>query len=190
MVKIEWLRGLMAVLCLGSLSLLMSCTETHELSEQEKAALVTELDLMPPEDLGVAPRGAFAKETDYLNQSTGMSYQTEAGEGPVYVYNTVSIERSFSNSLTNEFATKGGLMIGLKSEGIEEVPIRLTKQYGSRSSLSKLMKDGRAIGNAFNAVIGKKFVVLVFSGIYFESAEEFQQFIDGKMRRIEALPEK
>jgi hypothetical protein len=179
----NWLSSLVCVA-----ACLSGCSISTELTEQEKALLVTEQDFQRyGYSVSSAPSGQFVKTEDYMNLSTDLSYQTPEGEGEIYIHNSVTLERSASNAIATELASKGGMMIGLSAEGVKEVPLKLTKQYGARSSLAVLKKDGKSIGNSFTAVIDKKIVVLIFSGTYFESADEFQDFIDQKMVRVSSF---
>lgn len=176
----NWLLSLICIAALVS-----GCSISTELTDREKALLVTEQDFQRYGfTTGSAPSGHFLKTEDYTNLSTEYSYQTPDGQGEIYIHNSVTLERSAANALTTELASRGGMMIGLSSEGVKEVPLKLTKQYGSRSSLSILKKDGKSIGNSFTAVLDKKIVLLVFSGTYFEKAEDFQDFMDEKMARV------
>lgn len=168
-------------------TLLLGCSVSHELSEAEKSMLLTESDFA---EYGFKYEqktyGKFEKTIDYLNRSTELGYQSTEGS-ELYVYSTVTIERSAAAALATELTGKVGVLVGLKSSGAVESPIKLTKPYGTRASLSLLKKDGKPLGNRFSAVIDKKVVMVVFGGLYFETEASFREFFAAKMQSIETF---
>jgi hypothetical protein len=166
-------------------ALLLSCSVSSDLSDVEKSVLVTEADF---QDYGVKagdqPAGKFEKTTDHINRSTELSYATPDGSEGIYVASSVTVEKSAADALSTEWANKAGVLIGLKSAGVEEAPVKFAKPYGARSNLSVLMKDGKPIGNRLNAVVDKRVVMVIFSGIYFDTETDFREFFDAKMQRI------
>jgi len=162
---------------------LSACTTSTDLSDAEKSILVTELDFADFGGEQGAVSGRFEKTIDHINRATEFTYQTP-DESDIYIVSTVSVERSAADALASEVANKAGILIGLRSAGVIDVPIEMTKPYGSRSSLSVLKKDGKPIGNMLHAVLGKKIVLLVFSGIYFDTEAGFRELMDAKMKHV------
>lgn len=174
-------RSTLVVLATIVLGLLAGCTTSADLTEAEKALLVTESDFVEYGlEAGEKPLGSFTKTHDWVNRSNEYSYQSPDGAG-YYVYNVVSRESSASNALVSNASTKAGLKIGFMSSGVIEKPIPLKQPIGSQSTLALLMKDGKPIGNTFTAIVGKTSVLLIYSGIYFETEEDFREFIAEKL---------
>lgn len=160
-----------------------SCTVSTDLSDAEKALLVTEADFGEYGFDDALPTGKFEK-TRYFDRSVELTYESLESAEQLYVFCSVSIERSAADALTSEAANKTGVLVGLKSAGVIEKPVELKQTIGSRSKLSLLMKDGKFIGNSFHAIIDKKAVMLLVYGLYFENEAEFREFIDPKIEPI------
>jgi len=160
----------------------LGCSVSADLDDNERALLVTEVDFKefaPPIQSGVT--GMYSKRTSYLERKVELSYKLDASGPSFYLFNNVTIESSATQALITQAAQKAGLMIGLKSNGIVEEPVKLGLSYGEKTSLSLLKRSGKPIGNVFMSVIGRKVYLLVFSGIYFDDAEAFGTFIAQKM---------
>jgi hypothetical protein len=174
------MRTLGTLLVLG---LLAACSKSTDLTQAEKALLITEADFV---EYGLeasnTPQGSFSKTHDWLNRSNEFEYQTPDGKN-YYVYNIVTLERSSRDAVVTNLSTKAGLKIGFLSSGVTEKPVTFKQPIGSQSALTILMKDGKPIGNTFTAVVGKTSIFLIYSGIYFETEEEFREFIDEKIKR-------
>jgi hypothetical protein len=167
----------------AALALMGGCTTSTDLTDAEKALLVTESDFV---EYGLeaeeTPTGSFTKTHDWLNRSDEYSYETPDAAG-YYVYNVVSVESTSSNAAVSNVSNKAGLKIGFMSAGVTQKPIDLKRPIGSQSVLTLLMKDDKPIGNTFTAIVGKTSVLLIYSGIYFETEDEFREFIDDKLGR-------
>jgi len=175
-------RALISCIVLDCLLLLSGCQISHDLTSEERAILVTEHDLVGVQGSKQAA-GKFEKTVDYSSFSTEYTYESEE-DATLFILSSVRVERTAANALSSEWTNKGGLAFGMSLNGLKEEPIPLTKQYGSRAKLALLTKDGKPVGNIFHAVIDKKVVMLLYSGIYFDRAEDFQKFIDPKMERV------
>lgn len=117
-----------------------------------------------------------------LNRSKEYSY-TSPEDGGFYVYNTVTVERTSGKALEGHALNKAGPMIGFLSAGVTEKTIELREPIGTQSSLTLLMKNGKPIGNTFTAIVGHTSVLLIYSGIYFETENEFREFIQDKIKK-------
>jgi hypothetical protein len=164
------------------LAMLAGCTKSSDLTAAEKALLVTEADFVAYGlEASATPQGAFTRTRDWINRANEYEYQSRDG-ADYYVYNIVTFERSSREAAVTNFSTKAGLKIGFMSSGVTEKPVAFEKPIGSQSLLTILMKDGKPIGNTFSAVVGKTSVLLIYSGIYFETEEEFREFIEEKVK--------
>lgn len=162
--------------------MLAACSTSHDLSEAERRVLLTECDFVEldlPAD--ARPTGEFTKTEDYANRSTELAYELLDEKRGIYVNATLAVERNPGNVLVSEFASRGGLQIGLSSQGIEERPIPLTQRYGKRASLGLLIMEGKPVGNHFDVVDGNKFMTVLFTGVYFDNEQDFAAFIAPKL---------
>ena len=160
---------------------LVACSVSEDLTESERALLLTEADLRREPTPALA--GKYQK-VSRIDKSRELSYVYEKEGSGLYLSNTLTVDTSAANALVTEGAQKTGLMIGLRVNGVVEEPIAQSVKYGDRSSLTILKKDGRPMGNVFTAVAGKKVYVVIFSGIYFDDAAAFDSFIAGKIDAI------
>ena len=162
--------------------MLAACSTSHDLSEAERRVLLTECDFAELDlPANARPSGEFTKTEDYANRSTELAYEQLDTERGIYVNATLTIERNPGNILVSEFASRGGLKIGLASQGIEERPIPLSQRYGKRASLGLLIMEGQPVGNHFNVVDGNKLMTVLFTGFYFENEQDFAAFIAPKL---------
>jgi hypothetical protein len=165
---------LLATLCV------LGCSVSADLDDNERALLLTEADFkasVPQLQSGVT--GKFSKQNSYLERKVELSYKLEANG--FYLTNSVTIEPSTTNALITHTAQRAGLIIGLKSNGVVEEPLKLGASYGDKATLSVLKRSGKPIGNVFTTVVDRKVYLLVFSGIHFDSAEAFGPLIAPKM---------
>jgi len=162
--------------------LLTGCSLDDELSQEEQKLLLTKADFL---DYGIEldgqGSGDYSKFVNYAARTTDLSYQLTDSQG-FYLNTSVSISSSAANAVINGVSEQAAMSVALKatSELTEEV-IDLGQTYGTRSKLILLKNKGEPIGNLFNAVVGKKSFTVVFSGVYFDEAESFNDFIGPKM---------
>jgi len=166
-------------------TLLLSCSTSNDLTDSEKSVLLTELDFREYGLKGEGQAaGRFTKTVDYINRSTELSYETPDDIEGIYISSSVVVERSAADALGTELANKAGVLIGFKAAGIQEVELAMSKPYGARSTVSIMKKDGKPIGNRVAVVVDKKVIMVIFSGIYFDTEARFREFFDGKIERV------
>jgi len=172
---------------LGALTLLVllaGCSTSHDLSDAEKSALMTEKDFAAYSEKPVKGlQGAFKKTTHYLGNSYQLEYQNDAKKAEFFVYSILAVEDSDAKAVTMVVSYKTGVAVGFKYSGIQEEPIKLSKP-GQQDSLSLLKYEGKPAGNLFTTVIDKKVVLLMFTGIYFDNEDAFREFIDNYISRV------
>jgi hypothetical protein len=164
-------------LLLAAALALLACTVSEDLSETERAVLLTERDLR---SFGLKPTpdaGKYKKTINRLDQSRELTYVFEPDGFPLYLSSTLRIDSSAASAVVNEGAQKTGLTIGLKATGVDTEPVTLREKYGERASLTLLTKDGKPVGNIFTMVSGKKVYISFFTGIYFNDLAEFHRLI-------------
>jgi len=168
-----------------SLVLLGGCSTSHDLSEDEKAVLMTEKDFANYSDrAGKSIKGQFKKTINYLNRSYQLEYKNDPKVAKFFVYSIVSVEDSVAKATNMEVSFRAGVTIGFKYGGMEEEPMKLNKDIGNHASLSLLKYQGKPAGNLLTTVIDKKTVVLMFTGIYFDNENDFHDFVDGYIAKV------
>ena len=165
------------LLLLAAALALLACTVSEDLSETERAVLLTERDFHPFGLKPVPDAGKYKKTVNRLDGSRELTYLFEKDGVPLYVSSTLRVDSSAASAIVNEGAQKTGLTIGLKAAGVDTEPLTLREKYGERASLALLTKDGRPVGNLFTMVSGKKVYISFFTGIYFNDLAEFHRLI-------------
>jgi hypothetical protein len=171
------------------IAITMSCAKSEPISAAEKALLLTVEDFA---DLGIEKfdpgRGIFAKEKN-IDRSQELNYEYEsdssAGETPFYLYCSISLEKSKSDTSLTQSAQKIGLLIGFKKSGVKEKPLVTFPKYGDQSSMGLLEKDARPIGNVFMMVSGNKNYFLVFSGLFIDDPQVWNKVFGPKKELFE-----
>jgi hypothetical protein len=184
---VAWLLAL-----LGFIALFSGCSVRHDLSDSEKSVLMTEKYFANySEKAGKSITGKFKKTYNYLNSSSQLEYQNDPKTAVFFVYSIVALEDSVGKAVTMEVSYRTGVTVGFKYSGVEEEPIKLTGKIGQHVSLSLLKYQGKPAGNLLTTVIDNKTVLLMFTGIYFDNEDSFQEFIEPYLSRvIEFKPDK
>ena len=181
-------RALLAALLVGSVA---ACGSDQPVSAEDKTIFLRPADFarfgLRYED--AEPHETFSKTRNF-DGTYELSYQFSApGEGqqsPLYIYASVSLERRATDALIAQKAEKLGLLIGFKSEGVEERELPGTYPYGDDARLSLIVKGENPIGNLFTVRDKGKTYLLVLSGLYFSDPEVFKDVIGPKMRQFAA----
>lgn len=79
------------------------------------------------------------------------------------------------------YAETFGASFGLHHSGLEQEDLLLETTLASRASLKLLTQDGEPVGNLFYATVGNKSMFTLFTGVYFEQAEDFEAFVAPKL---------
>ncbi len=82
------------------------------------------------------------------------------------------------------YAETFGASFGLHHSGLEQEDLLLETTLASRASLKLLTQDGEPVGNLFYATVGNKSMFTLFTGVYFEQAEDFEAFIAPKLLQL------
>ncbi len=166
-----------------------ACGSEQPVSAEDKALFLRVADLAA---YGFRYENAEAYETftkvKHIDGKYELTYQfttpDTAQEKPLFIYISVAIERRASNALISQKAEKLGLMIGFKSEGIEERELPGSYPYGEEARLALLVKGEDPIGNTFTVRDNEKTYLLLLTGVYFAEPELFKQLIGPKVQRL------
>lgn len=171
--------GTRVLLALCAALFVSACSQTNELTEQERGMLLTESSfaLFAQENAERQPQGRYGKLKNYMELSTDYSYEFKDPQGRFYIMSTVADKTTKAGALVAETTLKAGILIGLRTAGATDKPLKLSRQYGSKASLALVMIDNRPAGNIFSAVIDDKALLIMFTGIYFDDPEEFHRLI-------------
>lgn len=172
------LRILGALLCAAVL--LAGCSRTDQLNEDEKALL---LDVTNFHEYGVPAGGSYRKNVDYVDRTIALNYEYETGK--FYLYNRVSLHSTAADALMMTRVERLGLSIGMRDQ-LQELPLQLSEALQSQMTLKLLLRDGRPVGNVFYGHLGRKSILLVFTGVYFDTAEAFEALFAEQIANIEA----
>jgi hypothetical protein len=175
---------LWAVACVMGLA---ACSKTTQLTEHERVMLLTESDFASfgMEHYEREPNGTYEKMHSYLDRSVDYSYEYEDPDGAFYILSTVTDDSSNASARVTETAQKVGILIGLKAGGVVEKPLKLARTYGSKATLTLLMHKDQPVGNVFSAVMEDKVLLIMFTGVYFDAAEEFDELISSQAEAVE-----
>ncbi len=166
---------------------MLACTETNQLTTQEKTLLVTEQDFT---DFDISkskrPKGKFHKMHTYLDQVTSLEYEYDVNES-IYLLNTVDISRKASDAKINAYAMRTGALIGIKIGDISNKEIPLKNQYGGEAKLLLLRSGKEPVGNIFTYVHENKVWFLLCTGFYYDNAKDFEAIFAPHIEKIQAF---
>lgn len=157
-----------------------ACDNQAALSGEERGLLLNDKDFA---HFGIGKGGHYTKSVQYLTRTVELSYTHNPGQG-FYLYSAVSIHPTAGDALINGYAGNVGASYSLESNGLEKRALALSPDYASGSSLDLLSKDGEPVGNLFFTHAANKSVFILFTGVYFEQAEDFEDFIAPRLQRI------
>jgi len=169
------------------LSCAAGCGSEEPLSEADKKLFLRAADLarygFQYEDADSHETFSKTRQLDGAYQLT-YEFQTPEGERrPLYIYASVSVARRASDAALSAGAEKVGLLIGLRSAGVEEREVQMPAgEEGGR--LTVLLKRGKPLGNVFTARDGHKTYVLVMTGLYFDDAQDWKRLFEPKLQQL------
>lgn len=178
----RWLAHfLVGGLCIS----LLSCTQSNQLSKQEKALLLTERNFSAffP-NLGKRKLGHFNKEKSYLDGITTLEYEVTVSE-QLYLMNTVSLCKGKSDAIQTAFALRTGALIGVKMGDITSEEIALPEHLDDKLTLLLLKIKDAPVGNVWTYVHDNKIWFVILTGIYYENAQDFQQAYQSHLLKIQ-----
>lgn len=162
---------LLAALSLGG------CIESETPLVEERRLLLSGEDFSAYD----APDGGrYEKLVTYAARSIDLSFESE-GSDWFYLYSGVSLYPRASDALMTSYAETFGASFGLRGSGLVEQELPLQTKLAARASLKLLTQDGEPVGNLFYATVGNKSMFTIFTGVYFERAEDFEAFVAPKL---------
>lgn len=163
---------------------MLACTETNQLTTQEKSLLVTEQDFTDFEiSKNKRPKGKFHKMFTYVDQVTTLEYEFDVNES-TYLLNTLDITRNFSDAKVNAYAMRTGALIGIKMGDITNKEIPHKNQYGGEAKLLLLKSGKEPVGNVFTYVHENKTWFLLCTGFYYDNAKDFEAIFAPHIEKI------
>jgi hypothetical protein len=154
-------------------------------SEAEQALVLRYADLEPYfEGLPARPQRVAAVKRDIPGAGYEIEYEYEHED--LFIYSLFAMDRSINEARMSFTAIQVGTGYGMRSEGVTQEPADHLLRWGDQSACYILRMNGQPIGNRFVARKGRKIVNFLFSGAYFDSAEEFRGMIMPVLDRVEA----
>lgn len=165
------------LLLLMSLLSLAGCIDNEPPLAEERRLLLSGEDFASYE----APQeGRYQKVATYATRTIDLSFESR-GSDWFYLYTGVSLYPRAGDALMTSYAETFGASFGLRDSGLVQQDLPLETKLASRASLKLLTQDGEPVGNLFYVTVGNKSMFTIFTGVYFEQAEEFEAFIAPKL---------
>ncbi|WP_161864182.1 hypothetical protein [Pseudomonas yangonensis] len=165
------------LLLLMSLLSLAGCIDNEPPLAEERRLLLSGEDFASYE----APQeGRYQKVVTYATRTIDLSFESR-GSDWFYLYTGVSLYPRAGDALMTSYAETFGASFGLRDSGLLQEDLPLETRLASRASLKLLTQDGEPVGNLFYATVGNKSMFTIFTGVYFEQAEDFETFIAPKL---------
>lgn len=165
------------LLLLMSLLSLAGCIDNEPPLAEERRLLLSGEDFASYE----APQeGRYQKVVTYATRTIDLSFESR-GSDWFYLYTGVSLYPRAGDALMTSYAETFGASFGLRDSGLVQQDLPLETKLASRASLKLLTQDGEPVGNLFYATVGNKSMFTIFTGVYFEQAEDFEAFIAPKL---------
>jgi hypothetical protein len=165
------------LLLLMSLLSLAGCIDNEPPLAEERHLLLSGEDFASYE----APQeGRYQKVVTYATRTIDLSFESQ-GSDWFYLYTGVSLYPRAGDALMTSYAETFGGSFGLRGSGLEQQDLPLETKLAGRASLKLLTQDGEPVGNLFYATVGNKSMFTIFTGVYFEQAEDFEAFIAPKL---------
>lgn len=164
--------------------LLAGCDSRTQPSAEESSLLLTATDFGLAANAG-NPR--LRRSTNYLTRSVELSYQYQQ-KHELFLHSAVSLLPNAADAAFSSYGAiqGGGIGIGRAKEDVTQEVLPLERTVGSHAELILLRSAGKPFGNMFSVSIGKKMFFTIFTGRYFESAADFEDFIAPKLAILEA----
>lgn len=164
------------------LALLVGCSRSDKPSSVEQNLLLTSADF---KRYGIEGQGHFSRLVTYWNRTTELTYEHNPGHG-FFLHSSLKVFPDAGAAVMNSMAEAAGAGIGLDNGDVRQQNLPLAGQYGSHAELKLLTKRGKPVGNLFAVSIGSKSFLVLFTGLYFDSATAFEAFIAPKMAALSA----
>ena len=167
-------------LLLISLLSLAGCVDNEPPLAEERRLLLSGEDFANYE----APQeGRYQKLVTYATRTIDLNIESRSSDW-FYLYSGVSLYPRAGDALMTSYAETFGASFGLRHSGLEQEDLPLETTLASRASLKLLTQDGEPVGNLFYATVGNKSMFTLFTGVYFEQAEDFKAFIAPKLLQL------
>lgn len=167
-------------LLLISLLSLAGCVDNEPPLAEERRLLLSVEDFANYE----APQeGRYQKLVTYATRTIDLNFESRSSDW-FYLYSGVSLYPRAGDALMTSYAETFGASFGLHHSGLEQEDLLLETTLASRASLKLLTQDGEPVGNLFYATVGNKSMFTLFTGVYFEQAEDFEAFIAPKLLQL------
>ncbi|AXO59934.1 MAG: hypothetical protein XD38_0020 [Pseudomonas sp. 63_8] len=167
-------------LLLISLLSLAGCVDNEPPLAEERRLLLSGEDFANYE----APQeGRYQKLVTYATRTIDLNFESRSSDW-FYLYSGVSLYPRAGDALMTSYAETFGASFGLRHSGLEQEDLPLETTLASRASLKLLTQDGEPVGNLFYATVGNKSMFTLFTGVYFEQAEDFKAFIAPKLLQL------
>ena len=167
-------------LLLISLLSLAGCVDNEPPLAEERRLLLSGEDFANYE----APQeGRYQKLVTYAMRTIDLNFESRSSDW-FYLYSGVSLYPRAGDALMTSYAETFGASFGLRHSGLEQEDLPLETTLASRASLKLLTQDGEPVGNLFYATVGNKSMFTLFTGVYFEQAEDFKAFIAPKLLQL------
>ena len=167
-------------LLLISLLSLAGCVDNEPPLAEERRLLLSVEDFANYE----APQeGRYQKLVTYATRTIDLNFESRSSDW-FYLYSGVSLYPRAGDALMTSYAETFGASFGLHHSGLEQEDLLLETTLASRASLKLLTQDGEPVGNLFYATVGNKSMFTLFTGVYFEQAEDFKAFIAPKLLQL------
>ena len=167
-------------LLLISLLSLAGCVDNEPPLAEERRLLLSGEDFANYE----APQeGRYQKLVTYATRTIDLNFESRSSDW-FYLYSGVSLYPRAGDALMTSYAETFGASFGLHHSGLEQEDLPLETTLASRASLKLLTQDGEPVGNLFYATVGNKSMFTLFTGVYFEQAEDFEAFIAPKLLQL------
>ena len=181
---------LFSVLLVGTL--LAGCERPASLTQADREAVLQIDDLVLwIEDFSPDASKESLKKTKDFDNSYYVEYEYDdsLNEEALYLSYDVSLQPTKWDASLIYQSQKFGANLGLFGEDSKQVPRNDLFRWGDESNFSLLQfEDGISFGNLFVARKGKRVVMLVLSGVYFDRAEDVHNLLDEKLEALERLP--
>ncbi|WP_296269987.1 hypothetical protein [Pseudomonas sp. UBA6323] len=165
------------LLLLVSLLSLAGCVDNDPPLAEERRLLLSGDDFAAYE----APQeGRYQKVVTYATRTIDLNFESRDSDW-FYLYTGVSLYPRAGDALMTSYAETFGASFGLRNSGLVQQDLPLETSLASRASLKLLVQDGEPVGNLFYATVGNKSMFTIFTGVYFEQAEDFEAFIAPKL---------
>lgn len=106
---------------------------------------------------------------------------------PLYVIHTVAVERNAREAGDGYAGLQFGTKIAMAgANNVQEVERNDLWSWGDRSRCVVLHSNGKPYGHIFTGLKGKRFFILVISGVYFTKAEDIKAFLDPMLKKMDS----